>query len=179
MEDLNVHHMRRKRENPDMADIQYSDRFALWVIPEFPIDLPWVRDRTPQPGEEWRYGLLEDIRKNGMKNHIAVYGHTPCGAISPKYKTSWNADRDERYQVRVGTNRLWCLLELGHKTFPAVLSLNHGMAPEHRGLEGHMIKNEDISKYMTDGQCWVSNHGFGLIQAVPPEKEYSAFRQKI
>lgn len=146
-----------------------SNRFSLWVVPEFPIHLPWVRDRRPQTGEEWRFGLLEDIRDNGLKSHIGVYGHQPQGPISKKYDVEWNSDRDRKYVVRLGTNRLWCLMELGHKTFPAVVSINHGSKPP---WDGYIIPACSLGKYFTDGTPWVANHAFGIVQATVPEEAY-------
>lgn len=158
-----------------MLDLIESDRFLLWYIPEFPIDRAWVRGRDIEnESQHWRLGLLEDIEKNGLNNPVGVYGHTPKGPLSLNYLAP-GEPRCPDYYVKLGTNRVWCCKQLGWKTMPAVVSINHGSTPK---WEGHSFPASALPKYFKDGVPWVNHHGFGITQAKTPEDTYRDFKVK-
>ena len=146
------------------------DRYDLWYIPEYPIDEPWVRTRDG--ADSWRINLLDNIRENGMRWPIVLYGHSPKGAIIDKYRDEFNAHKDERIYVMIGTNRWWCLKELGYKTFPAILSLNKGEQPKYSATK--ITPHEFAYQYapLDARRVWVQEHGYGYTPRVEAHDEF-------
>lgn len=153
---------------PDI--IEDVERYNLWFIPQMPMDAPLVRPR--QRGVRWRVRLLEDIRENGLRHPIVVYGHTPKGDFNIQ---RWGDPRPEgkKYDMYIafGTNRYHCLQELGFETFPAILSWNKGRKPP---FEGEQITPEEFRDYAPEGRIFVQEHGFGYKVKEFPEEEFSA-----
>lgn len=145
------------------------ERYDLWVVPEFPMDRPWVRARDGS--DSWRVRLLDNIRDEGLRYPLCVYGHSPKGPIIDKYRCEWNADRDDSMYVFIGTNRFWCLEELGYTTFPAVFSLNKGEVPE---WDAYKILPDEFPQYAPDDcyRIWVREHAFGYKPLVMAEDAY-------
>lgn len=144
-------------------DIQHVRRYNLYYTSEFPMAVPWFRGRDAS--EPWRCRLLESIREEGLRHPIIVFGHSPKGRIIDKYRCAENAGRDESIYISQGTNRYWCLRELGWKSFPAVYSWNKGLPPP---FGGRLLEPEEFVDYCPDDtvRAWVREHNFGYKQ--PP-----------
>lgn len=150
---------------PDIVlDVQ---RYDMWLIPHLPINLPLVRPRTEE--DEWRVGLLESIRKEGLRHPIIVYGHSPKGQFNHAKWGEANEGRDKRMYIAFGTNRYWALQQLGKETFPAILSWNKGDTPP---FEGEIIPPEGFRDYAPEGRVFVQEHGFGYKVKEMPEDEF-------
>lgn len=147
-----------------MLDVQ---RYDLWLIPDFPIDVPFVRPRTE--AHEWRVGLLESIRKEGLRHPVVIYGHFPKGQFNPKWD-EYNEGRDSRMYIAFGTNRYWAMKQLDYTTFPAILSWNKGKTPPFEGAT--KITPDEFRDYAPAGRIFVQEHGFGYKVEETPEDEF-------
>ena len=72
--------------------------------------------------------------------------------------------------VAFGTNRYWCLEQLGWKDMPAIISLNKGVEPP--WPDSVEVKPQEFKQYAPPGQVWVTDHSFGWQLETPPEDEF-------
>lgn len=107
----------KRVDQPEGGELPY----AVWLIPEFPLDrlkytpLEDVQGETPR-----RLALADDIEKRGLINPLIVWNHTPSSQRpSPR-----------PYYLQLGYNKLWALKHLGRTHARAFLSLDVGRAPE-------------------------------------------------
>lgn len=114
--------------------------------------------------------MLESIKSEGLRYPLVVFGHTPKAKICEHMITDANKDRDFDYYVHAGTNRYWCLQQLGYETFPAVLSINTGSIPKWDGTK--ITPQEYIQYCPANSEPYVQEHGFGYSLAVLPEEEF-------
>lgn len=131
-----------------------------------------MRDR--RDSAPWRLQMRDDIRDNGLRWPIIVFGHSPKGKIIEKYITDFNRDRSQDIYVMIGTNRYWCLWDLGVETFPAMYSLNKGETPPEEWGECWQVSPQDFPKYAPDDcyRIWVREHNFGYKPLTEPEVEF-------
>lgn len=150
-------------------DVQLVERYDLWYVPHLPMDVPLRRPRDRKL--KWRTRLLESIREEGLRHPILVYGHSPKGAFNMHRWGASNEGRAKWLYVAIGTNRYWCLDQLGHETMPAILSMNKGKKPP---WEGELITPQDFRSYAPpDCRVWVREHGFGWQLGLLPEDEFA------
>ena len=136
--------------------------FLLMYVPEFPVDsIGGKLDKDPD-GLPWIMGLLDDIRESGhLRNPLTIWNHHPNRGV-----------KQPRWLLRAGSNRMWCVEQLGWKTVPAVVSMSYDEIDQPYTY-GKEIAPRDVQSYYTDGGIiWVNEHGFGLQLAKPPEKTY-------
>jgi hypothetical protein len=81
----------------------------------------------------------------------------------------WNKDKKYDMYIAFGTNRYFCLKEIGAETFPAILSWNKGTKPP---FEGEMITPEQFRDYAPEGRIYVQDHAFGYTVKETPEDEF-------
>ena len=116
----------------------------------------------------WRVGLLESIRKEGLRHPILVYGHSPKGRFN---LDRWPQDegRDRNMYVAFGTNRYWALKKLGWTHMPVILSYK-GKPP----FDGaRLITPHEFKSYAPEGRIFVQDHAFGWTLDTLPEEEFS------
>lgn len=118
--------------------------------------------------------MRDDIRDNGLRCPIIVFGHSPKGPVNPAYRCEFNRNRDESMYVMIGTNRYWCLLDLGWEVFPAIVSLNKGEEPPKEWGEVWKVDPVDFPKYAPDDcyRIWVREHAFGYKPLEWPSVEF-------
>lgn len=131
-----------------------------------------MRDRTDLAS--WRLNMRDDIRDNGLRWPILVFGHSPKGPINNQYITDFNRDRDMKNYIMIGTNRYWCLWDLGWDVFPAIYSLNKGETPPKEWGESWKVSPSDFPKYSPDDcfRIWVREHAFGYKPLEWPSVEF-------
>ena len=155
---------------PDL--IEEVTRYNLWLIPNLPMDAPLYRPRQRRQG--WRSNLLADIKANGLRHPILVYGHSPKGKFNLQRWGDLRPDVEgvKKFDMYIafGTNRFYCLQELGATTFPAIVSWNKGKTPP---WEGKIITPEEFRDYAPEGRIVVQDHGFGYTVKTKPEEEFS------
>lgn len=134
------------------------------------MDEPWVRYR--EIPDSWQSNLLESIREEGLRWPLTVYGHSPKGPINKQYDVPQNAGRNRDRYVFIGTNRYWCLKELGWDTFPAIVSLNKGKEPP---WDSWKITPEEYPQYCPDDcyRIWVREHAFGYKPLTMGQDEFA------
>ncbi len=140
--------------------IQEKVPFTLWYVPKFSVDIIGGKlDKDPEK-TPWIMGLLEDIRESGeLHNPMTIWNHHPNRGV-----------KQPEWLLRAGSNRMWCVEQLGWEWVPAVVSLAPGLVI----LEGVEIQPREVQAFYTDGGIiWVNEHGFGLQLAKPPEKTYA------
>lgn len=153
---------------PDL--IEKVERYHLWYIPYFPIDLPMVRPR--ERALPWRKGLLESIRTEGMKHPILVYGHSPKGAFNFARWGHAQEGRDHNMYIAFGTNRYWALKQLDRQTMEVIISLNKGTLPSPEWGPAYHVQPRQFKEFAPPGRVWVTDHSFGWTLRVKPEEEF-------
>lgn len=119
--------------------------------------------------------MRDDIRDNGLRVPLVVFGHSPKGKVNPSYYHESNRDRDESFYVMIGTNRYWCLKDLGWDVCPAIVSLNKGEHPPEEWGEHWQVSPSDFPKYAPDDsyRIWVREHAFGYKPLRMPADEFT------
>lgn len=149
-------------------NVENVQRYDLWMIPEFPVNVPLVRPRSES--DQWRINLLESIRKEGMRHPIIVFGHSPKGEFNMDKWGDAQEGRDPRMYIAYGTNRYWAIQQLGWETFPAIMSWNKGTPPP---FEGEIIQPGQFKQYSPPGsRVFVQDHAFGWSVKLLPEDEF-------
>ncbi len=142
--------------------VQETVPFHLWYVAEFPVATIGGKLDKDVQATPWIMGLLADIRDTGyLRNPLIIWNHHPNRGI-----------KQPIWLLRAGSNRMWCVEQLGWKTVPAVVTTaSLGQLPP--GVRGFEIKPRDMQSYFKDGGIiWANEHGFGLQLAKPPEKTY-------
>ncbi len=145
--------------------VKASVPFCLWYVRQFPVSLiggKLDKDLTDKP---WLMGLLEDIRTEGrILNPLTIWNHH---ANRGKKQPAW--------LLRAGSNRMWCIEQLGWHWVPAIVSTLPGELPP--GRAAHHILPRAVQGYYPDGgKIWVNEHGFGLLAAKAPEETYADYQ---
>ena len=149
---------------PDI--IEEVSRYNLWYIPDFPIDLPMVRPRDR--ALPWRVNLLQSVREEGLRYPILIYGHSPKGKFNMARWGHAQEGRDTSMYIAFGTNRYWCLKQIGAETMPVIISLNKGEVPK----SGTLVPPHKFKAYAPPGRVFVQDHAFGWTLETLPEQEF-------
>ena len=145
--------------------VQTSVPYRLWYCPEFP--LAQLGGKLDKDIEEmpWIMGLLDDIRRSGeLRNPVIVWNHHAHRLTG----------KQPMWLLRAGSNRTWCVEQLGWLTLPAVVST----APDERpaNMPYREIAPVEVQTYFQDGgMIWANDHGFGLQMAKKPEITYAEY----
>ena len=151
---------------PDIVlDVQ---RYNLWYIPHFPMDLPLRRPRDRKL--KWRVRLLDSIREEGLRYPILIYGHNPKGSFNFSRWGEDNEGRNRNMYIAFGTNRYWALEQLGETTMPVIISLNKEKSPPWEGAV--RVLPEEFRNYAPPGRVYVQEHAFGWTLETLPEDEF-------
>jgi len=148
------------------------DRYNLWYIPHFPMDLPLRRPRDRKL--KWRVRLLESIQEEGLRYPILIYGHSPKGAFNMHRWGDANEGRNPSMYIAFGTNRYWALEQLGWTHMPVIISLNKGRKPSRNWGESTLVRPQDFHNYAPPGRIFVQEHGFGWTLKEKPEDEFGS-----
>lgn len=151
---------------PDI--IEQVTRYNLWLVPHFPLDLPMRRPRSQR--HAWREGLLDSIRKEGLRHPLLIYGHHPKGDFNVGRWGKYNEGRDPSMYIAFGTNRYWACEQLGWTTAPAIISLDKTKTPP--WPDSKLIAPEEFKQYAPPGRVFVQNHAFGWKPYQMPEEEF-------
>lgn len=148
---------------PVEARVAESVPFTLWYVPKFSVDIIGGKLDKDPADVPWIMGLLADIREAGeIRNPITIWNHHPNRGV-----------KQPEWLLRAGSNRLWCVEQLGWDWVPAVVSTASDVVI----LEGVEIKPRSVQALYPDGGIiWVNEHGFGLQLAKPPEKTYDTYQ---
>ncbi len=136
--------------------------YRLWYCPEFPVyRLGGKLDKDPQQNP-WLQGLYDDLEESGaLRNPVIVWNH----------HENRKRGKQPSWLLRAGSNRIWCVEQLGWATVPAVVSTESGNCPETRCTR---IWPRQIEGHFTDGgKIWCNDVGFGLLAAKKPEVTYA------
>ena len=136
--------------------------YNLFWCPRFPICfIGGMLDKDPDE-HEWLQGLYDDILESGeLRNPIIIWNHHPE-----------RGRKQPLWLLRAGSNRMWCIEQLGWKYVPAVVSTRAPTVPP--ANDASRIKPRQIESYFPDGgNIWCNEHGFGLLRAKSPEITYA------
>ena len=148
------------------------ERYNLWYLPHFPMDLPLRRPRDRKL--KWRVRLLESIRDEGVRHPVLIYGHSPKGTFNMHRWGEDNVGRDTSMYVACGTNRYWAMEQLGWTKMPVIMSMNKGKRPHKDWGDSTMISPQDFHNYAPPGRIFVQEHAFGWGLDTPPEDEFGS-----
>ena len=158
------------------SQVPHDDRvdacvpYNLWWCPRFPvIKIGGLLDKDPDD-KPWLQGLYDDIEEAGViRNPIIIWNHH-----------SMRGGKQPEWLLRAGSNRMWCVEQLGWSTVPAVVSTVHNELPPADSRINYTIYARDIESYFPDGgRIWANKHGFGLLRAKLPEVTYAEIKNRI
>jgi hypothetical protein len=114
--------------------------YPLWYTPAYPIQRIQYSHK-----QEWSHktdhlpALLAHIREHGLINPLIILNHRDPSQYKARY-------------VMTGTNRLWCVKQLGWKTVPAIVTGDCDV-PATR------VEWEHIDDYFPDGEVYLGSQG--------------------
>lgn len=141
--------------------------YGLWIVPQFPLRVLGGKLDKDVSAAPWLLGLKDDIAKTRyLRNPVIVWNHHPLRGKKQPY-----------WLLRAGSNRLWCVEQLGWTHVPAVVST---ATPEDAAwidsIGGDPVHPSMLEGYFPDGgNIWANEHGFGLLRAKKPEVTYAAY----
>jgi hypothetical protein len=146
--------------------IQARVPYHLWYVPRFPVSS--IGGKLDKEIEErpWLLGLLRDIERTGhLRNPLIIWNHHPNRLTG----------KQPEWLLRAGSNRMWCVEQLGWKYVPAVVSTVGAEIPPSDGVR-EVLEPKDVQPLFEDGgRIWVNEHGFGLQAAKAPEVTYADY----
>lgn len=139
--------------------------YDLWYVPFFPVQQLGGRLDKDVEANPWLLGLLEDIRSEGrLRNPVVVWNHHAHRLTG----------KQPAWMLRAGSNRIWCVEQLGWEVVPAVVSTARGEFPPASSYRRIYPTSLD-AQFPDGGVCWANEHGWGLLQAKKPEVTYANY----
>lgn len=153
--------------DPVEVRIQETVPYQLWYCPRFPIaKIGGKLDKDPAE-IPWIQGLYEDIKADPvLRNPVIIWNH----------HANRLTGKQPEWLLRAGSNRIWCVEQLGWPLVPAIVSTAGDPLPF--PCIGTPIAPREIESYFNDpGVIWANDAGFGLLAAARPEETYAAFTE--